>query len=98
MSKLLIALIICVFSTSSFSVNAADKVVPDLKKSQITPIQSQSKPADNDFRDKPLTNQTYQIQASDKEQARRNDGSPAKPTEVDYIQPPNLNDRNPISN
>lgn len=103
MSKLLLTLLICIFSVSTFSAHAANKGRSDVKKSHITPAQKQHKQAVDSVNDKPLSSQNYQIQAHETLPASPADTtlpdmSPPKPTEVNYAPPPDLNDRNPISN
>jgi hypothetical protein len=98
MSRLLVTLLICIFSVATFSANAANKSRSNLKKSHITPIQKQQKPSADHSSDKPLSSESYQIQAKDTLQASPADMSPPKPTDVNYTPMPSLNDRNPISN
>jgi hypothetical protein len=103
MSKLLSALLICIFSVSTFSAHAADKRRSDVKKSQITPVQKQQKQSGDRVSDKPLSVQGYQTQTNDTlgvgpAEKTLPDMSPPKPTDVNYAPPPDLNDRNPISN
>jgi hypothetical protein len=103
MSKLLSALLICIFSVSTFSAHAADKRRSDVKKTQITPVQKQPKQSGDRVSDKPLSVQGYQTQTNDtlgvgSTEKTLPDMSAPKPTDVNYAPPPDLNDRNPISN
>lgn len=98
MSKLLLALLISIFSVTTFSAQAANKGRSDVKKSHITPTQTQQKQSDDSVSDKPLSNQNYQIQANETLQVSPADASRPKATDVNYTPPPDLNDRNPISN
>lgn len=101
MTRLFIALLISMFTVTTFSANAAaNKSRSDLKKSHLAPIpKSKQKQMDDSFSDRPLTNQDYQIEARDtSSQITPLELSPPKPTDVNYTPLPSLNDRNPISN
>lgn len=98
MSRLFLALLISIFSVTTFSANAANKGRSNLKKTHITPIQKQQKPTVDHASEKPLSTENYQIQAKETVQASPADMSPPKPTDVNYVPLPSLNDRNPISN
>lgn len=100
MTRLFIALLISMFTVTTFSANAAaNKSRSDVKKSHLAPIpKSKQKQTDDSFSDRPITNQDYQIEARDTSQITPLELSPPKPTDVNYTPLPSLNDRNPISN
>lgn len=99
MTRLFIALLISMFTVTTFTAHAANKSRSDLRKSHIAPIpKSKLKQTDDSFSDRPLTNKDYQIEARDTSQVTPLDSSSPKPTDVNYTPLPNLNDRNPISN
>jgi hypothetical protein len=103
MSKLLLALLICIFSVSTFSAHAADKRKSDVKKTQIVPVQKPLKQSGDRVIDKPLSVESPQTQTNNTlgvapAETTLPDMSPPKATDVNYAPPPDLNDRNPISN
>lgn len=98
MSKLFLALLISIFSVTTFPAYAANKHRSDSKKSQITATQKQPKQSDNSFRDKPLSSGNIQSEVNEPLRVSPVDSSPPKPTEVNYEPPANFSDRNPISN
>lgn len=98
MRTLLIPVVFSLFSLVAAPVPAANQNTATSATSQRAKAPAQSKPSVHGEAVKAPALQQNEVQFKEPVKTESIENQPAKPSEVEYIAPTNLNDRNPISN